>query len=240
MFIRYAVFYTAPPGIFADFGATWLGWDLARGTAVEHPSIEGVDVAKITETPRKYGLHGTIKPPFRLACRVTEQDLQTALEALCENLAPVRLETLELVALGRFLALCPVGDIGPLNKCAARVVEALDKFRAPLTDEEIDRRRNASLTPAQDRNLRLWGYPHVMDTFRFHITLTGKLDKGLLPDLKSTLDPILEPILPRPFIIDSLTLVGQRPDGMFEEINRYALGVKKIQSLTGPYQPLAP
>lgn len=223
MFIRYAVFYTPPPGNFADFGAAWLGWDSTRRTEATHPDIAGFDVATITETPRKYGLHGTIKPPFRLAPGTTAQELQAAAESLCDSLAPIQLEGVELAVLGRFLALCPFGKTGPLNACAARVVKELDRFRAPLTDDELARRRSANLTSAQDENLRQWGYPHVMDGFRFHITLTGKLNKRLGSELKATLDPVLAPILPRPFVIDSLTLVGQRTDGMFVEVKRFPL-----------------
>ena len=223
MFVRYAIFYTPPPGHFADFGAAWLGWDGARGIVAEHPDIAGFDVATITETPRKYGLHGTIKPPFRLAPGTTAQELQSAVESLCKSLPPIQLEGVELAVLGRFLALCPVGDTGPLNTCAARVVKELDRFRAPLTDDELAQRRSGNLTSVQDENLKQWGYPHVMNAFRFHITLTGKLNKRLASELKTTLDPILESILPRPFVINSLTLVGQRTDGMFVEVKRYPL-----------------
>ncbi|MGJ8618589.1 MAG: DUF1045 domain-containing protein, partial [Sulfitobacter sp.] len=128
--------------------------------------------------------------------------------------------------LGRFLALCPVGGVTALNDTAARVVKELDPFRAAMTEDELARRRSSNLTPAQDENLRKWGYPHVMDAFRFHITLTGKLDKQTLATTISSLRPLIMPLLSQPFLIDSLTLVGQRTDGMFAEIQRYPLGLK--------------
>ena len=65
-FDRYAIYFT-PQGSLAEAGAAWLGWDLARGRTVAHPDVAGLDVAALTETPRKYGLHATIKPPFVLA-----------------------------------------------------------------------------------------------------------------------------------------------------------------------------
>ncbi|HBR36147.1 MAG TPA: phosphonate metabolism protein, partial [Sulfitobacter pontiacus] len=64
MFKRYAIYYTPPPGDFARRGAVWLGWDVQAGEAVAHPDIEGLDIAKLTQRPRKYGLHGTVKAPF--------------------------------------------------------------------------------------------------------------------------------------------------------------------------------
>lgn len=221
---RYAVFYTPPAGPLAAFGASWLGWDIAHGTTVDHPDLDDLDIATITDVPRKYGLHGTIKPPFSLATGRTQRGLQDAMTALCSDLPPVILEGLDLTTLGRFLTLCPRGDISALNATAATIVEHLDRFRAPLADDNLNRRRKGNLTPAQDENLRKWGYPYVMDTFRFHITLTGKLDKQTLIRVKSTIQPVLAPLLPAPFLIDSLTLVGQRPDDMFEEIQRYPLG----------------
>lgn len=226
MFTRYAVFHTLPPCPFADFGAAWLGWDVARAVSVEHPKIGDLDIAAMTDVPGKYGLHATIKPPFSLARGTTERGLQKAFASLCQGLPPVTLAGIELTTLGRFLALCSQGDTVALNKLAACVVEQLDGFRAPLTKSELTRRRTANLTPAQDESLHKWGYPHIMDTFRFHITLTGRLDKQTLSKVKPLLGSVLDPILPQPFSIESLTLVGQRDDGMFEEIQRCNLAGK--------------
>jgi hypothetical protein len=60
MFERYAIFYT-PTGALADFGAQWLGWDSAQGSAVVQPEMTSIDLPTITQTPHKYGLHGTLK-----------------------------------------------------------------------------------------------------------------------------------------------------------------------------------
>ncbi len=226
MFTRYAIFYTPPRGPLAAFGAAWLGWDLARAAMVEHPKLGGLDIAAITDVPRKYGMHGTIKPPFALADDCTQKELQDALKLLCSDMQPVTLAGLELITLGRFMALCPFGETTALNDLAAHVVTQLDRFRAPLTEGDLARRRTANLTPAQSENLRKWGYPFVMDAFRFHITLTGRLDKQSLTETIPVLEGLIPPLLSQPFLIDSLTLVGQRTDGMFEEIGRYPLGEK--------------
>ena len=80
---RYAL-YVVPEDAFYRVGASWLGWDSVAGRATAHPGIDGLTrpVAEITATPRKYGFHGTMKPPFRLAGDVTEAALRDAASAL--------------------------------------------------------------------------------------------------------------------------------------------------------------
>jgi len=46
----------------------------------------------------------------------------------------------------------------------------------PLAQAELDRRRRTPLTPRQDHLLLEWGYPFVLDEYRFHLSLTGSLD----------------------------------------------------------------
>ncbi|MDK3019002.1 DUF1045 domain-containing protein [Pseudodonghicola flavimaris] len=225
-FERYAVYY-APP-VNADWGrfiTRWLGWDMETGREMPHPEAPELPlpVAEITATPRKYGAHATIKPPFRLAAGQSRVALEAACAALCRDLAPLRLDGLELARLGRFLALRPCGDQAALNALAARVVEALDPFRAPAPEAELARRRAAGLSPAQEANLIRWGYPYVMEEFRFHITLTGKLAKDRLAAVDAHLGRNLAPLLPAPFAIADLALMGEAADGRFHLIHRYAL-----------------
>ena len=69
-FSRYALYYAPPVGSdLADFGAAWLGWDAATAKPVPHPNVPDLPrpVSMITETPRKYGFHGTLNQPFRVA-----------------------------------------------------------------------------------------------------------------------------------------------------------------------------
>lgn len=224
-FTRYAVYVMPPPGPLADFGASWLGWDAARGVPVAHPQMSGLPapVEEITETPRKYGLHGTMKPPFRLAHGQSGAALEAAFAGFCAHAAPVTLDGLRIAPLGRFLALVCDGEQTALNALAAGTVRALDPLRAPLGEHELARRRAASLTLDQDALLRRWGYPYVMDAFRFHITLTGKRPRAELPVIAAALAPQLEPLLPRPFGIDALSLVGEDATGRFHLIHRHTL-----------------
>ena len=132
--------------------------------------------------------------------------------------------------LGRFLALRPLGDETALNALAAACVEALDPFRAPAGEAELARRRANGLSPAQDANLMRWGYPFVMDQFRFHITLTGRLSDDVLPEVEQALQQALTPLLPRPFTITDLALAGEAEDGQFHLIHRYTLSGQSSDS----------
>jgi len=222
-FKRYALYYAPPEAEdWAQFATSWLGWDMAAARAVAHPDLP-VDVAKITQTPRKYGLHATIKPPFALAAGHDVDALHAACAALCARLAPVTLDGLALERLGGFLALRPVGDQDQLNALAAACVSGLDLFRAPASQAELDKRRARGLSAVQERNLLDWGYPYLMDDFRFHITLTGRLPKAQRGPVLDLLDLHLVPLLPTPFVISDLALTGEDADGRFHLLHRYTL-----------------
>ncbi|MEQ6247530.1 DUF1045 domain-containing protein [Sulfitobacter sp. HNIBRBA3233] len=219
-YTRFAVYYVPPDGPLADFGATWLGWDIRRGAPEDQPDVTGIAAA--TEAPRKYGFHATLKPPFRLADGATPDTLDAAVGQMAARCAPGQTEGLAVTPLGRFLALTLRGDAAPVSRIAATCVEALDRFRAPASAAELARRRKARLTERQEMLLARWGYPYVFEEFRFHLTLTGRLPRPELPAWAEAVEGHL-PRLPDPFVIDSVALVGERADGHFELVQRYAL-----------------
>ena len=228
-FTRYAIYY-APPAdaAWGEFATSWLGWDMQAGQVVDQPEVTspdltGLDLAAITQVPRKYGLHATLKPPMRLAQGCNLADLQAACEALAAQQAPVALEGLHLARLGRFLALRVTGDETALNRLATACVRDLDRFRAPASEAELAKRRASGLSPAQEANLLAWGYPFVLDQFRFHITLTDKLPRAELTAVEAALAAHLIPLLPKPLVIRDVALVGEDDAGRFHMIQRYAL-----------------
>ncbi|MDZ4095833.1 MAG: DUF1045 domain-containing protein [Paracoccaceae bacterium] len=222
---RFAVYYAPPPGPLADLGAHWLGRDPATGATLPHPTLPGLPrpVADLTRTPRKYGLHGTFKPPFRLADGQTPQTLHVACADLASRLAPVEMAGLALTRLGGFLALTPLGDVAALAALSAAVVQGLEAWRAPLTPAEIARRRPERLTPRQRALLDLWGYPYVMEEFRFHLTLTDDLPEAEAAVTARILAAHLTPALPAPFAVRSICLFGETAEGLFHLLHRYPL-----------------
>lgn len=219
---RYAVYYAPAAGEFASRAAGWLGWDAAAGRAVAQPEL-GLPAAEITKDPRKYGFHGTIKPPFRLAEGRDFAGLVGAMQDLAARLGPAVLPGLKIKNIDGFLALIPEGDPAPLQELAAEVVRALEPFRAPLTEAEIAKRRPERLTPRQRELLDLYGYPFVMEEFRFHLTLTDRLPAPLANEAKAILADHFAPVLPRPFELADLCLFGEGESGRFYLLHRYAL-----------------
>ena len=226
-FRRYAVYYTAPPGVLARFGAGWLGWDSAAGQVVDHPQVPGLDparVAALTDVPRRYGFHATLKPPFVLAGG-SARALADDLAVLAAGLAPVELPGgLQLAELDGFIALIPSRQPAALTDLAAALVGGLDGHRAPLTPADRARRRPEQLNERQRELLDLWGYPFVMEEFRFHMTLTGPVTRAEGAEVAAILRSVMESILPRPHVIDAVTLSGEDDLGRFHDILRVPLG----------------
>ena len=214
MTARYALYYTPAPGSpLAELGADWLGRDVVTGESRPQPRVDGIDVAEVTASPRLYGFHATLKAPFTLRDGTTEADLRAAVADYAKNRPPVAAPPLTLARLNGFTALV-LADPGPaVNRRAADIVEAFDGFRRPLTAEERARRRPERLTPRQQDLLDLWGYPFVMETFVFHMTLSGSVDDGTAERLLSTLTPLAAPIVGRPWSLDALTVVQQPAPG---------------------------
>jgi putative phosphonate metabolism protein len=178
---RFAIYWAPPVGAPLErLGANWLGRD-PSGTELPPPAIAELGEArwrKLIQAPRHYGLHATLKPPFRLAEGTTERALAEAVAALAADIAPFSCPPLGVRRLDGFLALTPSVLCPPLDDLAARCVQQLDRFRRLPDQDELARRRSAGLTERQERNLSRWGYPYVLDDFRFHVTLTERLDDG--------------------------------------------------------------
>ena len=209
-----------PVGPLADFGASWLGWDVLHGREASQPNMPGLD--DITMTPRKYGFHATLKPPFRLAEGQNVPALEAAASDLAVSLASAICDGLELTTLGGFLALTPQDDMQAVRRVAGACVRELDQFRAPASQAELARRRKAGLSPPQEALLAQWGYPYVMEEFRFHMTLTARLQQDDIAVWSAAVRRHL-PDLPSLFVLDQIALCGEREDGRFEVIHRYKL-----------------
>ena len=69
-----------------------------------------------------------------------------------------------------------------------------------------------------------WGYPYVLDEFRFHLTLTGRLDRQDIGAAQDMLSAWIGPVVPHPFRIDRLALVEEGDDGLFRVVRWLPLG----------------
>ena len=169
MSARAAVYYApAEADPLWQVGCDWLGRDPASGRRIPH-----ADRDELTADPRRYGFHATLKPPMRL--NHGWHALLDDAAALADGLAPFALPALQVADLGGFLALRETVPCPPLHALADACVTALDLHRAPPDAAEIAQRRKPGLTAEQDAMLLDWGYPHVLRTWRFHMTLTRRL-----------------------------------------------------------------
>ena len=178
-FPRYAIYFLpAADSTLARFGAAMLGYDAVSGGDLPFPAATGVvpDWRDVTADPRTYGFHATLKAPFALADGVREGKLLWACATFAETPRAIPVIAPAIRPIGRFIALVPGAPSEPLAQLAADCVRDLDGFRATLTSEDRARRKPERLTPRQVEYLDRWGYPYVMEEFRFHMTLTGALD----------------------------------------------------------------
>ena len=222
---RYAIYYAPPPGRFADFTASWLGWDPVTGQPAPRPDIAGLprSIADLTQAPQKYGFHGTLKAPFRLADGVPEAQLLSACAELADGLAPVEIGAMKVARIGGFVAVVPAVESSALAAFAMTIVRDLDPLRAPLNAREIAKRNPDRLNDRQRANLMTWGYPHLMEDFHFHLTLTGNLPPDEAETVVDVLGPIILPMIETPFVIRDICLFGEDDAGRFHLMQRYAL-----------------
>mgnify|MGYP002780806135 CR=1 FL=1 len=154
-------------------GSTWLGRDAETGATLPQPALPGINLAELTAEARGYGLHATLKPPFRLA--TTWRELREDAMALAASTRPFVLPPLELADHHGFLALFESGKSADLQAFCDACVTGLDRHRAPPTEAEIARRNPARMTPRQRDYLHQWGYHYVFEEWWFHVTLTRRL-----------------------------------------------------------------
>ncbi len=221
--MRYAIYYTPPSSdALLKVAANWLGRSAFSGEAIKAPAIRSFapeEIANLTEEPRRYGFHATMKAPFRLNEGFTESDLLSALMHFTSAALPVTIPRLVLKGIGPFFALVPQEPVAELNQLANDVVVTFDRFRAPLSDAEIAKRRPERLSEAQRHNLERWGYPYVFEEFRFHMTLTGPVDEQDRPRIERRLDAFFSPLLDDPVEIANLALFVEPEKGAPFEIH---------------------
>ena len=215
---RYAVYFA--PGKHSPwrtFGAHWLGRDEYDNTVLAQPQLAGISpeaLAGITQAPRRYGFHATLKAPFRLAPGHDEQALVSRLTTLACSLKPLALGPLRLAALDSFMALTPDTPPASLSALAAACVQELDDLRAPPLEAELARRLATPLDTREAELLACYGYPHVMERFRLHMTLTGPVAPSMAQRVSDAVTPVTARLnAEAPLWLDQLCLFVERTPG---------------------------
>ena len=227
-FVRYAVYWAPEAGDpMGAFGEAWLGHDPGSSQASSNRDRLGLSAAMaddLTAEPRRYGLHATLKAPFRLQPGARLAQLTAATDALARSIKAFAIAPLRLTNLNGFLALCPAAPSLSLDALARRCVTELDVLRAPLTLDERARRKPQFLTPEQLQLLDRWGYPHVLEHFRFHVTLTRRLTEAERKLVQPLLDAATKPFCTKPLEINSIALFGDPGDrGPLRLVQRFPL-----------------
>lgn len=234
MTVRYAI-YIAPPANSAlwHFGSSVLGYDAQTGEDVAQPVLESVGPERfheLTADPRRYGFHATLKSPLRLTPGRDEADLLAAVEDFCAVRTTFTLPRLSVEAVGAngrgdaFVALIEPEPTPELLAFEREVVVSFEPFRAPLTGEEIARRNPERLNERQRGYLAKYGYPGVLDEFKFHLTLTGRVPADELDGLLGELRALrAREVGHEPLVIDELAVYRQMPGERFVVISRCPL-----------------
>jgi putative phosphonate metabolism protein len=216
--VRYAIYFSpAKDHPLTEAASRWLGRNAFSGA--QHDDHD--DYAEMTEEPRRYGFHATLKAPFELAEKYSEAELVAAVEQFAASQSAFDIPRVVVGALGPFFALVPDRTYQPLQDFAAEIVDHFDRFRAPLSETDIARRRPQNLTESQRQNLSLWGYPHVMDDFRFHMTLTGRIDESDAPAIQDVLSTRFSEFVDRPLTISGLALFIEETRGEPFTVHRW-------------------
>ena len=226
---RYAVYFAPAEGSELDrICSSVLGRCAWTGTVLAQPLLPGINAARLLEltaSPRRYGLHGTLKPPFFLSDKTTETELLDAVAALATGRKAFDLPPLKLETIGSFLALTPSAPCSELDDLARSCVTELDRFRCPPGPQELARRRAPGLTLNQERLLEQWGYPYVLEEFRFHLTLTGRIpDADERLRVHAGLTTLLGPVTSQAVLVREVVVFRQTsPDTAFTVISSHAL-----------------
>jgi putative phosphonate metabolism protein len=226
---RYALYFSpSEDSLLARLGNEWLGRGPAMNTrstpSLPH-NIGPLEWSSVTEAAAGYGFHATLKPPFRLVEGATVSGIQHAVSSFAASKSSFAAPHLVLGTLGHFLALVLSETSETFSDFAADCVREFDSFRAPAGEAEIKKRMHDSLSPREQEHLFRWGYPYVLDTWKFHMTLTCSLPDDALHLFRAHLSERFAEVCVRPLQVDSICLFEQPAAGApFRLLDRFRLG----------------
>lgn len=212
--MRYAIYYCpAADSALGRLGAEWLA-----GVAV--PGLGPVRRDELLADARRYGWHATLRAPFALGHGHGYGDLCSALVKVAREHAAFALP-LRLERLAGFLALRPAGNAAAIDTLACACLKATEALRAPLAAEAL-RQRAAGLDAVERAYLQQYGYPYVLDRYRFHMTLAAPATSAEEQAMRGWLAPRAAALPPA--AIDALAICREpSPGAAFELVERIAL-----------------
>ncbi|MEM1079022.1 MAG: DUF1045 domain-containing protein [Pseudomonadota bacterium] len=205
---RFALSYAPDPETdLAVLGKHWLGWDLERGQEVPLLKIDRLPLplSKITARRRRYGCQAILVPPFCLASGHSPLDLHHRARAIAEHCTEVTLSGLRLDPHSGAMALLPRIHSPALERLCVTVTRSFRDLQIPAA------RGDKTELPA------------LPTPPPFQFQLSDPLPRAELVALSAAMRPIIEPNLPQPFHLRSLSLVGEDATGWFHLIQRYPL-----------------
>jgi hypothetical protein len=218
--MRAALYWApAPDDPLWDLGCRWLGRDAATGDACAQPDLPGI--AALTQEPRHYGFHATLRPPMRLAR--SWASFQDAVLEVARGVAPFALPPLALADVHGFLALRESAPCPGLQALADRCITLTEPQRMAASAAELQRRRAGGLSARQDALLARWGYPYVMEEWFFHLTLTRRLERGEMAAARAAAAEFFAPALGVARWVEDICLFVE-DGGAFRIVERFRLG----------------
>jgi hypothetical protein len=218
---RYAVYFApAPEHPLWRAGCDWLGRDARSGLppATQAPPQRA--------GPWRYGFHATLKAPCRLA--VDKREFLQAVRALAARHRAFELPRLQVAPLSDFVALLPAQPLErahPLWRLADACVVELDALRAAPSAAERERSLRGPLSARQRDHAQRHGYAHVLDDWRFHLTVSdGGLEADAMAGLRASAEAHFAGALRVPLAFDALCVfVEPEPGAPFTLAHRFAL-----------------
>lgn len=233
---RFAIYFTlAQSDPLYQLAAQWLNYDFYKGDQMppikldHHAIIDPLrPYIKYNAKAAQYGFHATLKPPFRLKPGVSHVQLVKIMKHFAKLHKPFTCAPLKVEQIGDFLALVPEQHCNKLNDLAKDCVQTFDVFRDRLNADEIEKRNPLKLTKNQKLMLDTWGYPYVLDEFRFHMTLTDRLSKKQINKCRPLLEAYFHPYTSRSLPVDQINLCYQATSrSPFVVLETYSLRDKK-------------
>lgn len=200
--MRAAIYFTPDKNNpLISHAAQWLGWDAFRAKPVS--CLIKRDERWVV-APSHYGFHATMKAPFHLHESTRLQDIDEALAIFCSKTPAILLPALKITKISNFFALVPEQQTDELLEVASKTVRFFEAFRAALTEQDIKKRNPHLLDEQQYQYLMDYGYPHIFERFRFHMTLTGAIPLTEQDKVEAILNDYFQKFLSAPFSLNGL------------------------------------